>query len=223
MAKKKDCSAVEELFQLLTARMIQCEVKNGFIYYLSGEDYFEAQEIIKNLQKTQSDQAYNKYGANKVRMKLRFENRVSNLGAGWEYLTFDSEDEAEYYFLLAELKKAGTVEYFEVHPRLELFSGFIEIGTNQKQGPIIMTPDFLVVYRDGNKEFIDVKGMSNEAGDLRRRLYNYLAAKCPSKEFFGIPLRWVSYSKMHGDKTGWIDYNRLQQVRAKIRKEKKTV
>ncbi len=221
MAGKKDNTSVEKLFKVLSDQQISCELRSGFIYYLSGADYFAAQETIKKLQKNQIDQAYNKYGANKVRMKLRIENRVSNLGAGWEYLTFDSEDETEYYFRLVEMKQAGTVQYFELHPRLELFSGFTEIGTNQKQGPIIMTPDYLVVYRDGNKEFIDVKGMSNEAGDLRRRLYNYLAAKCPSKEFFGIPLRWVSYSKKHGDKTGWIDYDRLQQVRAKIRKEKK--
>jgi len=210
-----------ELIKKLDFGEISYEVFKGKIYYLTTDDYISAQRVIDKMQKENPTAAYNKYGNRKVSLKLNIEDRTPDMGSGFEYVTFDSEDEAEFYFHLVDEKEAGKIIKFELQPRIELFPTFVDLF-GVKQRAIIYTPDFFIRYNTANYSYayIDVKGMSTQQGDLRRKLYNYLSAT-GEKGFSRIPLYWVAYSKKYGDADGWIDYDKLQQCRAKARKEKK--
>lgn len=208
---------------------IKYTISKGAIYYHSIDDYKAGQHIIKMLEKKLPRQGYNKFGNKKVKLVISTVKDVYGPnGIGLipcysdELVTFDSEDEADYYYCLKDEFDAGRITKIVLHPRLELFPKFVD-GGGMNQIAMVYTPDFYVDYADGRREYVDVKGMSTEAGDLRRKLYNYLAfGKCaPIREFAGIPLRWVSTSFKYGNADGWIDYDELQQIRANNRKAKK--
>lgn len=216
----------KEITSGFEAAKVQYTVVKGAIYYHSVEDYKAGQQIIKSLEKKLPQQGYNKYGNKKVKLRIMSEYVDSGLGTGLglmpNYVTFDSEDEADYYFCLKDQRDAGTIIRIQLHPRLELFPSFIdEFGDTQAAA--IYTPDFYVEYKDGRREYVDVKGQSTEAGDLRRKLYNYLAfgAGAPERPFRGISLRWVATSFKYGDENGWIDWDLLQGFRKKAAKAKK--
>lgn len=196
----------------LDSAQIKYTLRKGAVFYHTVEDYQRGKDILKRLEQ----QNRQKYNSNKVRMQVTL-----RADSGLEYpelVTFDSEEEAEYFFYLRDKQLAGEVKTIRLHPRLELFR--VSDAAGRVQDRFVLTPDFYVEYADGRREYVDVKGMSNEAGDLRRRLYNYCAT-LPDRPYHGIPLRWVSTSIKYGDEDGWIGYDELQQIRATNRKAKK--
>lgn len=226
MAKAKVKVVPPELIAVLDQKGVGYTVLKGDIYYHSAEYYNHGQKIIDSLEKQLPKQGYNKFGNKKVKLMLEIEiamgGLLSEMTKQREPITFDSEDEADYYFCLKDDQDAGHITRIELHPRLELFPKFTD-DQGARQVPMIYTPDFYVEYADGRKEYVDVKGFSTTDGDMRRKLYNYLAfGDSPFKRpFDGVPLRWVASSNKYGDENGWIDYDELQRIRAKNRKEKK--
>lgn len=125
---------------------------------------------------------------------------------------FDSKAEADYFrYLLAE-KEAGRVLRFTIQPRILLQEQF-RLGGKLIR-PITYTPDFWVRYDTGREEYIDVKGVGTQQGELKRKMYLFQYERNG-----GIPLVWIAQSKKYSD-TGWIDYFELQRIRRANRRIK---
>lgn len=120
---------------------------------------------------------------------------------------FDSKAEAAFYtFLIENVKPKNIV----CQPKVELQPAF-NIG-KRKVKAITYTPDFFVQFENGKEVYIDVKGMSTQQGELRRKLWWY---KYPNKK-----LIWVATSKKYS-LSGWIEWGRLHRQRRLNRKVKK--
>lgn len=122
--------------------------------------------------------------------------------------TWDSKTELQYYEYLLKLQESGEVLKIEIQPSLILQEKFVKNGI--KYRAITYTPDFLVEYADGSKAYIDVKGMSTPASELRRKLF---AAK------YDTPLLWISQS-MKWSSNACILYDELHKIRRNNRKAK---
>lgn len=114
---------------------------------------------------------------------------------------WDSKAELNYYLYLLSLQQDGTIKSIELQPKVILQPSFYKFGKLYRA--ITYTPDFLVEYEDGHREYIDVKGMSTQQGEMRRKMFAYVS---------DVPLRWVAESKKYS-RTGWIDYDELQELR----------
>lgn len=138
----------------------------------------------------------------------RKRNKLGNQKIQVDGILFDSKVEAKYYCYLKAEKEAGRIREFILQPRCELQPKFDKGGKHYMA--ITYTPDFLVTYADGRKEYIDVKGQATQQGELKRKMFIYR---------FDIPLRWVAASKKYS-KTGFIDYDDLQRIRRANKKAK---
>jgi len=119
-------------------------------------------------------------------------------------ICFDSKDEAKYYELLKKKKASEEIINFELQPKYELQPKFRVNGKGIRA--ITYSADFLVYHLDGTIEAIDVKGMSTQQGEIRRKMFYY---KYPD-----IKLTWVAknlkWATMDGE---WILYDDLQKIR----------
>jgi hypothetical protein len=120
-------------------------------------------------------------------------------------ITFDSEDEADYYEEVILPDK--TITNFEIHPKYLLQESFQKYG--RKFHPVYYEADF-EVERGLEVTVIDVKGLPTETALLKRKLFD---KRYPDKR-----LEWVSYSKKDG---GWIQYDELKKLRSERKKAKK--
>ena len=88
-----------------------------------------------------------------------------------DWNVFDSKIEWDYYLDLLELKKEGTVSSFSLHPKFELQPKFVSGGKTIL--PINYVSDFDVLWKDGSRSVIDVKGMPTEKVELKRKMFLY--------------------------------------------------
>jgi hypothetical protein len=123
-------------------------------------------------------------------------------------ITFDSKEEAKYYEYLKDRKAKGEILNFELQPKYELLPAFTKHG--KKYRPITYAPDFLIYHNDGTDELIDVKGMSTQQGELRRKMFDHK---------YDIKLTWIARSLKYSD-TGWIDFDQLQKIRRENKRKK---
>ncbi|MCW6075502.1 DUF1064 domain-containing protein [Clostridium sporogenes] len=121
--------------------------------------------------------------------------------------TFDSKDEGKYYEYLKKLKAQDKILNFELQPKYELQPGFKKNGKTYRA--ITYAPDFLIYHLDGTEELIDVKGMSTQQGELRKKIFDY---KYPE-----LKLTWLSRSLKYSS-TGWIEYDELKKIRRENKK-----
>lgn len=126
-------------------------------------------------------------------------------------ITFDSKEEAFFYEHLKERKAKGEVKDFSLQPKFTLLEAYEKNG--KKVRAMTYTPDFHVIYADDTEEYIDVKGMSTQASEMRRKLFDYF--------YQDLTLRWVQRNLKWGDAYGWIDYDELKKIRAANRKKAK--
>ncbi|EIQ6120639.1 DUF1064 domain-containing protein [Listeria monocytogenes] len=84
-------------------------------------------------------------------------------------IKFDSKAEAAYYQQLKLLKMSGEVVSFDLQPEFILQDPFVKNG--KKYHAINYRADFLVRYKDGHEELIDVKGMLTNEFILKRKLF----------------------------------------------------
>ena len=122
-------------------------------------------------------------------------------------ITFDSKDEGRYYLYLKDLKAKGEIVNFELQPKYELQPSFKKYGKTHRA--ITYAPDFLIYHLNGTEELIDVKGMSTQQGEMRRKLFDY---KYPN-----LKLTWIARSLKYSP-TGWIEYNQLNKIRRENKK-----
>ncbi|GMA64736.1 DUF1064 domain-containing protein [Alicyclobacillus fastidiosus] len=106
----------------------------------------------------------NKYGA-----KKQFAGQI-----------FDSKAERDYYLYLLSLQQSGEVTDIRLQPQFELQPSYKVAG--HKRSAIKYTADFEVVYADGRREVVDVKGFAARDFSLRKRMFEYR---------YGVPLTVV--------------------------------
>lgn len=102
---------------------------------------------------------------------------------------------------------SGEITYCERQKEYLLQEGFEH--QDKKYLPIKYVADFVLTYKDGHEDVIDVKGMPDHVAPMKRKLLLY---KYPHINFY-----WVAYSKIDG---GWKTYEYIQSQRRKRRKEK---
>lgn len=86
--------------------------------------------------------------------------------------------------------------------KYELGSEFKKNGKTYRV--ITYVPDFLIYHFDTTEELIDVKGMSTQQGEMRRKMFDY--------RYPELKLTWVARSLKYSS-TGWIEYDELKKVR----------
>ncbi|ARJ84798.1 hypothetical protein D2E17_01994 [Listeria monocytogenes] len=84
-------------------------------------------------------------------------------------IKFDSKAEAAYYEQLKLLKMSGEVVSFDLQPEFILQDSFVKNG--KKYHAIKYRADFLVRYKDGHEELIDVKGMLTKEFRIKQKLF----------------------------------------------------
>lgn len=127
-------------------------------------------------------------------------------------IKFASTVEGRYYEYLKHEKAAGRVYAFELQPRMVIQEKFEHHMAGKIQA-ITYVLDFYVRYDYMNGAYIDVKGQATADALIKRKMF---LKKYPDEN-----LLWVSVSKKHGCKDGWIDYFKLKKIRAKNKKMKK--
>lgn len=123
-------------------------------------------------------------------------------------ITFDSKDEAKYYEALKIRKYRGEIQNFELQPKFTLVQGFKKNGKTYRA--ITYTPDFVIYHNDNSEEYIDVKGITTQQGELRIKLFNHF--------YRDLKLSIVSRNLKYGDEYGFIDYYELQKIRRRNRR-----
>lgn len=126
-------------------------------------------------------------------------------------IEFDSKTEAEYYEYLRERMKKGEIFGLRIHPVFALQLACERHGKKYRGIDYIADFSYFEHGRNG-AVVVDVKGFAMEDAKLKRKMF---VNKYPSYK-----LLWISKSKKYSD-TGWIDYDELQKLRRKVRKEKR--
>lgn len=126
-------------------------------------------------------------------------------------IIFDSKDEMHYYEALKERQTKGEIKCFELQPVFILIEGFKK--DNKTYRPVTYTLDFTVYHNDDSIEYVDVKGMTTQQGELRIKLFHW--------KYRELKLSIVARNLKYGDKYGFIDFYELKKIRAKNRKMKK--
>lgn len=84
-------------------------------------------------------------------------------------IKFDSKAEAAYYQQLKLLKMTGEVVSFDLQPEFVLQESFRKNGKLYRA--IKYKADFLVRYKDGHEELIDIKGMLTKEFRIKQKLF----------------------------------------------------
>ena len=126
-------------------------------------------------------------------------------------ITFDSKDEMKYYEALKTRRAKGEIQNFELQPKFTLIEGFKKDGKTYR--PITYTPDFTVYHNDDTVEYVDVKGMTTQQGEMRIKLFHW--------RYRDLKLSIVARNLKHGDQYGFIDFYELKKIRSKNRKKVK--
>jgi hypothetical protein len=123
-------------------------------------------------------------------------------------ISFDSKEEGRYYEYLKKQKAKGKILNFELQPKYVLIPSFKK--HDKARRALTYSPDFLIYHLDGSEELIDVKGMSTQQGELRKKLFDYF--------FRDIKLTWIASNYKWGNEDGWIEFEELQKKRRENKK-----
>jgi len=85
---------------------------------------------------------------------------------------FPSRREAEYYLIYKSMLQHGEIKDLQLQPRFELIPAYTT-STGKKVRPCHYTADFLLIYPDGRKRVIEVKGYRTRDYQLRRKMFEY--------------------------------------------------
>ncbi len=88
-------------------------------------------------------------------------------------ITFDSKLEAEYYLHLKLMLKCKKILGFEMQKKVLLQDGYARPSTGTKVRPIFYVVDFIVYENNGEKIYVDVKGMKTDVFRLKQKMFEY--------------------------------------------------
>lgn len=147
----------------------------------------------------------------KVGEQMKQRSKYNSKKCEYDGIVFASKDELIYYKYLLEQVSKGIVEKFYLQPKFILKEKYEYFGMKRRE--ITYTPDFHVIYSNGDEEYIDVKslGTSTQQGELRRKLFEI--------KYNDLFLRWVCHNKKHGI-DGWVEYETLKKIYAKNKRGK---
>ena len=159
--------------------------------------------------------------------KSKSEGKISHHVTIIDGIKFDSEMESKYYKYLLELKKQGIVKEFTLQPNFLLQEKFINLngdiilGSNkdfekikrknklETISAINYISDFDVIYTDGHREIIDIKGLETPEFRLKLKLFKY---KYPE-----LNIRLLILYKNE-----WIDLKDYKKLKSKGKTKQKT-
>lgn len=98
-------------------------------------------------------------------------NKYHNRKTVVDGITFDSKKESDYYCQLKMLKMAGEIDDFELQVPFELQPKYKRDGRIIKA--INYIADFVVIYKDGHKEVVDVKGTLTDVYKIKKKMLLY--------------------------------------------------
>lgn len=100
---------------------------------------------------------------------IKIYNKYSNKKVTYDNITFDSKKEANRYFELKMLERAGQISNLELQKEFILQEKFkINNKTIRK---ISYYADFFYIDKQGNKIVEDTKGMQTEVYKLKKKLF----------------------------------------------------
>lgn len=118
-------------------------------------------------------------------------------------VVFDSELEMKYYKDVIYPKlNSGEIISCEFQKKYELQPSFKHNGTTVRQ--ITYIADFYIVYADGSREVIDVKGMKTPEAQIKRKMMWYV--------YPDINFKWIAYINKS---LGWVEYDEAQRIKRK--------
>ena len=91
-------------------------------------------------------------------------------------ILFDSKAESDKYLelkLMMHDHSPDGVKKFTCQPRFELLAPFTHELTGKKHKGITYVADFDVIYNDGRREIIDVKGIRTDVFNLKCKLFDF--------------------------------------------------
>jgi len=94
-------------------------------------------------------------------------SKYGNVKVKLDGYTFDSQRERDYYL---EYKLDPEVVNLTVHPRYELTPKYTNAEGVKRRAQHYVA-DFLVTYRDGREEVVDVKGVETPVFKLKRIMF----------------------------------------------------
>jgi len=104
----------------------------------------------------------------KINVKMKYNNKKVEVNG----ILFDSKAERDYYLLcILPLIQSGEIKSVKFHPKYVLLPAFKKNG--RKYRAITYFADFEVVYRNGKREVIDVKGVKTKVFMLKRKLFEH--------------------------------------------------
>lgn len=121
-------------------------------------------------------------------------------------ITFDSNEEKEYYLLLLEKQERNEIKDLQVHRAFELIPQYKVDGKTIK--PITYECDFYYYDLVNDMErVVDVKGFADDVFKLKKKLFDYIYR-------FPLGLEVMKYAKS----TGWVNYDEYKKARASYKK-----
>lgn len=124
----------------------------------------------------------------------------------YDGIVFDSILEMKFYRdVILPNMESGQIRNAERQVPYELQPKFVHDGKTVQ--PIKYIADFVLVYKDGTKEVIDVKGMPDSTAIIKRKMFWYAYPE--------LKYNWMSYTKA----TGWITYDELKKIRRDKKKK----
>ena len=159
--------------------------------------------------------------------KSKSEGKISHHVTIVDGIKFDSEMESKYYKYLLELKNQGIVKEFTLQPDFLLQEKFINLNGDIILGShedfekikrkykletisaINYISDFDVIYTDGHREIIDIKGLETPEFRLKLKLFKY---KYPE-----LNIRLLILYKNE-----WIDLKDYKKLKSKGKTKQKT-
>ena len=129
----------------------------------------------------------------------------------YQGIVFDSEMEMNYYVdVVLKGLESGEILSCERQKRYVLQPKFTR-STGEKIRAVYYDADFFLVYADGRRQVIDVKGHAEKDAVLKRKMFWYAYPE--------IPYDWVTYSEKYF--CGWGLYDELKRLRGLQKKKKK--
>lgn len=123
-------------------------------------------------------------------------------------ITFDSNEEKEYYMLLKQRETKGEISDLKIHEPFELIPSYKMNGKTVKA--LTYEADFVFYDKQlGITRVIDVKGFADDVFKLKKKLFDYNFTK-----LFPLGLEVMKYAKS----TGWVNYDDYKKARAIYKK-----
>lgn len=154
--------------------------------------------------------------------------KIKHIKTEVDNIKFDSITESLFYIYIRDNKKQLNIKKYELQPEFILqekhmvIDNKVVIPKNDKElrslqrkfpgctvQPIKYIADFLIIYNDGTKEVVDVKGIKTADFKIKEKIFNF---------------KYPEYGKlkcMSLYKNSWYEWEELQQLKKQEKKRAK--